>query len=369
MINLEPKKKRREIWGVIFLCFFAFVFVSLISYHPLDPSLNSVSSTKEIQNLSGMTGAYVADILFQTFGVSAFIILFPILLIMSGCFFPGWIGRKFVKLFGFALLMFFLSGFSALSLKTIVIHDQKLLAGGMVGHLFSSFFLPYFNLTGSYILILGGLLITLILSLNLSVATLLKVFGVTGLKILSIFSLFRGISIPTFKKKSPPIPSFKEPQRKPISQEPILIDDFEEDPIIEKVPPPPPTIKGGPIEFIDDTPTTSDRPPLIIEKTEKKKDTSSPKFLGDFLKPKGNFKFPEISLLSDPPKENIQIDKESLIKNSRILEQKLRDFNIEGRVVEVRPGPIITVYEFEPAPGIKVSKIVNLADDLSLDRK
>jgi len=143
MINLEPKKKRREIWGVIFLCFFAFVFVSLISYHPLDPSLNSVSSTKEIQNLSGMTGAYVADILFQTFGVSAFIILFPILLIMSGCFFPGWIGRKFVKLFGFALLMFFLSGFSALSLKTIVIHDQKLLAGGMVGHLFSSFFLPF----------------------------------------------------------------------------------------------------------------------------------------------------------------------------------------------------------------------------------
>jgi S-DNA-T family DNA segregation ATPase FtsK/SpoIIIE len=52
--------------------------------------------------------------------------------------------------------------------------------------------------------------------------------------------------------------------------------------------------------------------------------------------------------------------------NSRILEKKLMDYGVEGRVVEVRPGPVITVYEFEPAPGVKVSKIVNLADDLAL---
>ncbi len=52
--------------------------------------------------------------------------------------------------------------------------------------------------------------------------------------------------------------------------------------------------------------------------------------------------------------------------NSRILENKLLDYGVEGRVVEVRPGPVITVYEFEPAPGVKVSKIVNLADDLAL---
>ena len=52
--------------------------------------------------------------------------------------------------------------------------------------------------------------------------------------------------------------------------------------------------------------------------------------------------------------------------NSRILEKKLLDYGVEGRVVEVRPGPVITVYEFEPAPGVKVSRIVNLADDLAL---
>jgi S-DNA-T family DNA segregation ATPase FtsK/SpoIIIE len=52
--------------------------------------------------------------------------------------------------------------------------------------------------------------------------------------------------------------------------------------------------------------------------------------------------------------------------NSRILEKKLLDYGVEGKVVEVRPGPVITVYEFEPAPGVKVSRIVNLADDLAL---
>jgi hypothetical protein len=61
-----------------------------------------------------------------------------------------------------------------------------------------------------------------------------------------------------------------------------------------------------------------------------------------------------------------KIDRDSLIMNSRILEKKLLDYGVEGKVVEVRPGPVITVYEFEPAPGVKVSRIVNLADDLAL---
>ena len=65
-------------------------------------------------------------------------------------------------------------------------------------------------------------------------------------------------------------------------------------------------------------------------------------------------------------KREIKIDKESVQYNARILEKKLKDYGIEGKVVEVRPGPVITMYEFEPAPGIKVSRIANLADDLAM---
>ncbi len=382
-MDFRPKKERREIWGIIFLCVLAFVFVSLISYYPLDPSLNSVSSTQEVHNLAGLVGSYTSDILFQTFGLSAFTLLFPLLIIMISCFFPYAIARKGVKFLGFFLLLIFSTSLFSLIFKTIPYHNQNLLAGGMMGHGITSFLLPYFNQVGAYILMLGGLLITLILALNLSFVSILKFLGLGSLRLLSIFSIFKSFKLPKFKKPSLPMFSTpviaqaqlaKSPKKdSPYSDEPILIDDFEEDPIIDKTKPPPlpkaiPSSSEG-IEFADEP--IPQPPPVIVEpstalKSPIKKKDFSQRLSIDFLKPQGNFKLPKIDLLSDPPQENLTIDKETLFKNSKILEQKLRDFNIEGRVAEVRPGPVITVYEFEPAPGIKVSKIVNLSDDLSL---
>ena len=81
---------------------------------------------------------------------------------------------------------------------------------------------------------------------------------------------------------------------------------------------------------------------------------------------KGGFKLPPQSLLDLPPAEHAQVDEGQLERSARVLEQKLADFGVEGRVVEVQPGPVVTMYKFEPGSGIKVSQIVNLADDLSM---
>src|SRR3989338_8031580 len=381
-MDFKPKKERREIWGIIFLCLLAFVFVSFISYHPLDPSLNSVASTQEVHNLAGLVGSYTSDILFQTFGLSAFALLFPLFLIIMSCFFPNSITRKGVKFLGFFLLLIFSSSLFSLIFKTITYHNQNLLAGGMTGHLVTSFLLPFLNPVGTYILMLGGFFITLVLALNLSFISVLKSLGLGSLKLLSIFSIFKSFRLPKFKKPSFSLSAplitqaqITKPSKKDVvyADEPILIDDFEEDPIIDRTKPPPlprethPASSG--IEFADDP--IPQPPPVIVapstsHKPSVKKKDFSQRFSIDFLKPQGNFKLPKIDILSDPPQENLTIDKETLFKNSKILEQKLRDFNIEGRVVEVRPGPVITVYEFEPAAGVKVSKIVNLSDDLSL---
>jgi S-DNA-T family DNA segregation ATPase FtsK/SpoIIIE len=86
----------------------------------------------------------------------------------------------------------------------------------------------------------------------------------------------------------------------------------------------------------------------------------------DFLKEIGPYKLPPVSLLDPVEKREIKVDKESAQANARILEKKLKDYGIEGKVVEVRPGPVITMYEFEPAPGVKVSRIANLSDDLAM---
>jgi len=82
--------------------------------------------------------------------------------------------------------------------------------------------------------------------------------------------------------------------------------------------------------------------------------------------PRGPFRLPDIDMLAQGIEDERNIDRDSLIKNSQVLEKKLADFGVSGHVVKVHPGPVITMYEFEPAPGVKVSRITNLSDDLAL---
>ena len=82
--------------------------------------------------------------------------------------------------------------------------------------------------------------------------------------------------------------------------------------------------------------------------------------------PRGPFRLPDLELLARGADEDRAIDRDALIKNSRVLVKKLADFGVHGTVVKVHPGPVITMYEFEPAAGVKVSRIVNLSDDLAL---
>ena len=81
------------------------------------------------------------------------------------------------------------------------------------------------------------------------------------------------------------------------------------------------------------------------------------------------FQLPPIGLLSASPPSELRRTREELQTNAEILKKKLEDFEVEGHIVQVNPGPVITSYEFEPAPGVKVSQVVNLADDLALAMK
>jgi S-DNA-T family DNA segregation ATPase FtsK/SpoIIIE len=79
-----------------------------------------------------------------------------------------------------------------------------------------------------------------------------------------------------------------------------------------------------------------------------------------------NHKLPPLDLLDDPPLEHARFDEAALQQSALVLEQKLSGFGVQGHVVEVQPGPVVTMYKVEPGEGVKVSQIVNLADDLSL---
>jgi DNA segregation ATPase FtsK/SpoIIIE, S-DNA-T family len=81
------------------------------------------------------------------------------------------------------------------------------------------------------------------------------------------------------------------------------------------------------------------------------------------------FQLPPLGLLRTPDAAEHQVSREELQDNAETLRRKLLDFEVEGRIVQVSPGPVITSYEFEPAAGVKISRVVNLADDLALALK
>ena len=110
-------------------------------------------------------------------------------------------------------------------------------------------------------------------------------------------------------------------------------------------------------EIVDETPEPEPEPvPSKPKKKIKRKRSST-------------YLLPNLKLLEDPPPGDGVIHRETLFKGAQVLEQSLSNFSVEGKVVQVNPGPVITTYEVAPPPGVKVSKIVGLADDLALVMK
>ncbi|MEE2663073.1 MAG: DNA translocase FtsK 4TM domain-containing protein [Myxococcota bacterium] len=109
-----------------------------------------------------------------------------------------------------------------------------------------------------------------------------------------------------------------------------------------------------------------DEPDIVDHLAQQKREPSQESFPFDTSTSSGPFQLPDVSIFETPPEDVRSYDRDSLLMNSRILEKKLADFGVQGRVVRVHPGPVITMYEYEPASGIKVNRIVNLTDDLAM---
>jgi DNA segregation ATPase FtsK/SpoIIIE, S-DNA-T family len=326
------EKLKYEIIGILLVALATFFFLSLISYSPIDPSFFSYASSrvKGIHNWMGIVGAYISSLLFQGFGFPSFLIPFVI-----GIFAVSFIFRwewKYLPLKwgGWLVLLITASSLVGLWLKPLMIYQQDLLAGGFIGEIFSRSLVRYFNRPGATILLLLILIIAFVLGTGVSFITLIRRLG-DGVK--------------RFAEKIGTVRMVRKEQarraRKLIKPE-----------------------KGGGTGEAKET-----VPPVVVhEKTSSlsRQKESMKQEAFEFMETSKVFQLPPISLLEADLEKRQKIDRDSLIMNSRILEKKLLDYGVEGKVVEVRPGPVITVYEFEPAPGVKVSRIVNLADDLAL---
>ncbi|NPU85299.1 MAG: DNA translocase FtsK [Syntrophaceae bacterium] len=320
----ENNRRKREILGVVGLALSFFLFLSLISYSPADPSLTQyISDDPSVRNIFGAAGSYTADALIRLLGFGAFLI--PILSLVAS--FRFFLEESFhiraVTALGAVALLLACSGFLSLILPKVSIYGVRLQAGGLLGSILSGLLIPLLNRAGTFLLFLLVLLLSLMIVADVSVVTLGS--GVKSASI-AVWSALRRIG---GKKAASRAMEPEPPEEKPAEGLPV--------PIIEA--------------------------PEPAEKSKQKK-IEQTHF--DFLERVGDYQLPPLSLLDQAEKRDSRVKRDSLIANARILEKKLADFGVEGRVLEVKPGPVITMYELEPAPGVKINRITNLTDDLAL---
>jgi len=323
------EKLKHEIIGILLIAVGVFLFLSLVSYHPMDPSFFSYTSSKvkEIHNWMGIVGAYLSGLLFQGFGFPSFLVSF-VLVIFAFSFIFRWEWKYLsLKLTGWVVILIATSSLFGLWLSPLRIYNQDLLIGGFIGEIFSRNLVRYFNRPGATILLSVILILSFVLGTGISFISVVKHLGGAVQKLIEKIGTFKMVRKERAEREKKLV---KKKQEKKEGKEitPTVV--------VEKPSPPP------------------------------KKEEVVKQEAFEFLESSKAFQLPPISLLDAETEKRQKIGRDSLIMNSRILEKKLLDYGVEGKVVEVRPGPVITVYEFEPAPGVKVSRIVNLADDLAL---
>jgi S-DNA-T family DNA segregation ATPase FtsK/SpoIIIE len=319
----------KEIGGVISIALAAFIFLCLFSYDPHDPSLTHyVAGKVKIINYGGLVGSYLSDALLRVFGITAY--LFPAVLVLFS--FRLFLGGRFAvslpSVAGFAGLVVATSSLLAARREALARFSiDGLDLGGLFGKFLLEILHSGLNRIGTDIVLVVILIISVMVTLNVS---LVAVFRRIAMLLYAAFRRLRTlvvVGMGRFRRKKTVT---RHVPRSTARQAAPIISDEEE------------------------------------EKTAPRKDQQ---ISFGFLQPEGAFHLPAVDLLDKVEVTNTRMKRESLIMNSRILEKKLADFGVEGNVTEVKPGPVVTMYELEPAAGVKINKITNLSDDLALALK
>ena len=325
----KGSRLNREILGVVIFALALLIALSLLSYHPTDRSFNTPSGSLQTQNWGGIVGAYLADLLLQGLGLSAYLLAIFLFAVSYNLFRESYQGIQLTKSGGYALFLWSVAVFTSLLRET----EVGSAAGGIVGDLSKDFLISFFSRVGAYLIVLSALLLAVMSVTQRSLLSLLE----KGKKVAGKLAKQSLVLLEVLNKK------WRERREKAKGE----------------------NTKKERKEYVP--------PPIVLREEIKeeppkkaKKKSPPPQAQLDFPQVSQGYTLPAIALLDSADGEHVKIDKETLEANSLILRKKLADFGVEGEVVAVRPGPVITMYEFKPAPGVKVRRIVTLADDLSM---
>lgn len=316
---------RREILGILFLFLICFTLGSLVTYSPSDPSvIHNIGVTENTQNVFGPIGAHFAGILIDLFGLGSFWL--PVLLSLGAMALikkeklrrplPTCVGGFFLIISTGGILALFADGYTLLGCKFS--------SGGIIGGFAQYALVQITGRPGAGVVLVTIWTVSFIVTTGVSVVKILKK-GADLVKALAARVKAWLADIAKRKKKN-----IKKP---------------------------------GPGSKAKNTPN-------IKKTTSKPQEPAKPPAAKqqafEFMTTDSGYTLPETDLLDDPPPRPAAADAKNLEMLSRLLEKKLEDFGVTGKVSEVCPGPVITTFEYEPGPGIKINRIANLSDDLAL---
>ncbi|KAF0216996.1 MAG: DNA segregation ATPase FtsK/SpoIIIE S-DNA-T [Geobacteraceae bacterium] len=305
-----------------------FLLLALVSFHADDLSFNSYSAETKFHNFGGRLGAQVADLLLQACGLSSYLIPLTLLYLSYRLLRFKEVRWRYYKVGAFVGLLFSLSALFAFNLEFTEFLGQRVPTGGAVGFKTAELLKSNLGKAGALLLLLPMLAASIMVLSRFSFV----LFADWWINVL-------GDRWVRFRERRALNREILEKENRPVGQ-------------------------GAPV--IKPLPVTV---PAPITKKEKKRESekSAPvQEAFEFIKADGNYRTPPLALLDAPPAAARRVDTEALNMNARLLEKKLKDFGVDGEVVEICPGPVVTMYEFAPGPGIKVSRIAGLSDDLSM---
>ena len=376
----NPLADRLKIaWFILVGAVTLFFLLSLFSYHVNDPGWTVAFSNKTTENYAGIAGAYTANFILAILGVFGF--LLPFLMVYGLWLFflekknfaEGSIFLMLLRILGAFLILGAGSGFSAVCLSVFNVYMPQD-SGGILGHQIAYYTVKYLSMPGGIFVFViafllgltlfsGGFWIRLILRFLLLLGRSFKQLVVSSVSQLK--KIIKKKEKAQFKQASDPYHTHENLNPKGLhglNNAPSLNANLNSDkdklvePIIE-----PEAYFSAPQYDEHSASSFASIKNEVKNKSEKSKQSISK------LRRKTDKKtgLPALDLLDNPEQKQETVSKPFLEKMARLVEEKLADFGVQVKVVGTFPGPVITRFEIELAPGVKVSKLSGLAQDLA----
>ena len=355
--DMPKGKKRPQALGVLFLGLGAFLLVCLMSHSSLDPP-NSSRSVAESLNWGGWIGAYTSYGAFAGMGLAAYV--WPMLLLLWGwnrvrCQPVASAVHRSVGLLLMAVLICVATGLPGYS------PHKAYELGGVLGTQISlEFLIPYLGRLGSAVLLSAVFVVAVILTPGLN-WRMLAWLGSGVAAVWRWLGRLRRLLPARHKSKAAKWErdetAMVREMRPEVGAEPRVEDEAPWKPMVEEVAAVKPRVQE----------------PARVERRERKKkkgpaveDAAEPARQQEKAEPaRKHYKIPSTQLLDEVPASHSDVSEETLLENAKLLENALGNFDVACQVVKVSPGPVVTRYEVEPAPGVKVNRIASLSDDLA----